>query len=169
MQDGASVIRSKELSRKSQFEGYLGFVWEVQGLAGSQVISDVQLGVFQLLTAQSRDESESGAINPEAQSCIASFPGKYSELWDDAVAIALEKHDVCSLACVFLTDTASGQLDGLLEDVSWLVYVRVFCFWKGSRPFREVPANCSVYISALIIDKKSIWPTGLCKQDVVPP
>ncbi|CAK9111823.1 cGMP-dependent protein kinase [Durusdinium trenchii] len=49
-----------------------------------------------------------GAINPEAQSCIASFPGKYSELWDDAVAIALEKHDVCSLACVFLTDTASG-------------------------------------------------------------
>lgn len=47
------------------------------------------------------------------------------------MAIALEKHDVCSLACVFLTDTASGQLDGLLEDVSWLVYVRLCCFWKG--------------------------------------
>ena len=51
-----------------------------------------------------------GAINPSAKHCIASFPGKYSELWDDAVEIAQGNHSVCSLACVFLTDTASGPL-----------------------------------------------------------
>lgn len=54
MQDGASVIRSKELSRKSQFEGYLGFVWEVQG---SQGCIDFRCpnGLLSIdLTAQSR-------------------------------------------------------------------------------------------------------------------
>ena len=49
-----------------------------------------------------------GAINPHARLCVASFPGKYSELWDRAVVVASGTDDVCSLACVFLTDPASG-------------------------------------------------------------
>ena len=42
----------------------------------------------------------------KAADCIVSFPGKYSELWDAAVK-SVEK-DAFSLACVFLTDAASG-------------------------------------------------------------
>ena len=48
-----------------------------------------------------------GKINPEARGCIASFPGKYAERWAEAVAEATQSTD-CSLACVFLTDAASG-------------------------------------------------------------
>ena len=39
----------------------------------------------------------------EAASCIASFPGKYSTLWEEVTAQL-----VCSVACVFLTDKTSG-------------------------------------------------------------
>jgi len=49
-----------------------------------------------------------GKINPAAKDCIVSFPGKYSKEWDEAVEAAKEKTSACSLACVFLTDTASG-------------------------------------------------------------
>ena len=49
-----------------------------------------------------------GKINPEAEDCIVSFPGKYSAEWDAAVQAATEETSTCSLACVFLTDTASG-------------------------------------------------------------
>ena len=49
-----------------------------------------------------------GKINPAAKDCIVSFPGKYSKEWDEAVEAVKEEMSVCSLACVFLTDTASG-------------------------------------------------------------
>ena len=49
-----------------------------------------------------------GKINPDAKDCIVSFPGKYSAEWDAAVQAAREETSTCSLACVFLTDTASG-------------------------------------------------------------
>ena len=49
-----------------------------------------------------------GKINPAAKDCIVSFPGKYSKEWDEAVKAVKEETSVCSLACVFLTDTASG-------------------------------------------------------------
>ena len=49
-----------------------------------------------------------GKINPDAKNCIVSFPGKYSAEWDAAVQAAREETSTCSLACVFLTDTASG-------------------------------------------------------------
>lgn len=49
-----------------------------------------------------------GKINPAATDCIVSFPGKYSKEWDEAVEAVKEETSVCSLACVFLTDTASG-------------------------------------------------------------
>ena len=48
-----------------------------------------------------------GKINLLADDCIVSFPGIYSQEWDTAVAVASEQQ-ACSLACVFLTDTASG-------------------------------------------------------------
>ena len=49
-----------------------------------------------------------GKINPAAKDCIVSFPGKYSAEWDEAVKAVREETAICSLACVFLTDTASG-------------------------------------------------------------
>ena len=49
-----------------------------------------------------------GKINPDAKDCIVSFPGKYSAEWDKAVQAVREETSTCSLACVFLTDTASG-------------------------------------------------------------
>ena len=49
-----------------------------------------------------------GKINPDAKDCIVSFPGKYSAEWDEAVQAVREETSTCSLACVFLTDTASG-------------------------------------------------------------
>ena len=49
-----------------------------------------------------------GKINPDAKDCIVSFPGKYSAEWDAAVQAAREETSTCSLACVFLTDKASG-------------------------------------------------------------
>ena len=48
-----------------------------------------------------------GHISDKAADCVVSFPGKYSELWDMAVS-SVTKKDAFSLACVFLTDTASG-------------------------------------------------------------
>ena len=48
-----------------------------------------------------------GKINLSADDCIVSFPGIYSQEWDTAVAVATEQQ-TCSLACVFLTDVASG-------------------------------------------------------------
>ena len=49
-----------------------------------------------------------GMINPRATDCIVSFPGKYNELWHKAVQEAEDKEPAFSLACVFLTDKASG-------------------------------------------------------------
>ena len=49
-----------------------------------------------------------GKINPGARDCIASFPGKYNELWHKAVQEAEDEASAFSLACVFLTDEASG-------------------------------------------------------------
>ncbi|CAE7493777.1 unnamed protein product [Symbiodinium sp. CCMP2456] len=48
-----------------------------------------------------------GHINQSAADCVVSFPGKYSNLWDKAVS-SVSQEDTFSLACVFLTDTASG-------------------------------------------------------------
>eukprot|EP00438_Fugacium_kawagutii_P033429 Skav208815 [mRNA] locus=scaffold667:91904:93601:+ [translate_table: standard] len=48
-----------------------------------------------------------GKINLSADDCIVSFPGIYSEEWDTAVAVASDQQ-THSLACVFLTDVASG-------------------------------------------------------------
>ena len=48
-----------------------------------------------------------GKINARATQCIVSFPGKYSTQWDNAVANVQQFED-CSLACVFLTNAASG-------------------------------------------------------------
>ncbi|CAE7699346.1 GIP, partial [Symbiodinium sp. CCMP2456] len=49
----------------------------------------------------------SGRVNETARDCIVSFPGKYSEEWDQAVSVA-KTQEAISLACVFLTDRASG-------------------------------------------------------------
>ena len=49
-----------------------------------------------------------GKVNPGARDCIASFPGKYAELWDKAVQATEDEAAAFSLACVFLTDEASG-------------------------------------------------------------
>ena len=54
-----------------------------------------------------------GHINQKAAKCIVSFPGKYSELWDEAVSSVTTQAETTgkgawSLACVFLTDAASG-------------------------------------------------------------
>ena len=49
-----------------------------------------------------------GKINPDAKDCIVSFPGTYSAEWDKAVQAVTEETSTCSLACVFLTDAASG-------------------------------------------------------------
>ena len=48
-----------------------------------------------------------GHISRGAADCVVSFPGKYSDLWDKAVA-SVAQEDAFSLACVFLTDAASG-------------------------------------------------------------
>ncbi|CAE7214419.1 unnamed protein product [Symbiodinium natans] len=48
-----------------------------------------------------------GKINAQATKCIASFPGKYSAEWDQAVS-SIQEEQTCSLACVFLTERASG-------------------------------------------------------------
>eukprot|EP00439_Symbiodinium_sp_Y106_P061144 s543_g9.t1 len=48
-----------------------------------------------------------GHISRSAADCVVSFPGKYSDLWDKAVS-RVAREDVFSLACVFLTDAASG-------------------------------------------------------------
>eukprot|EP00438_Fugacium_kawagutii_P023504 Skav201513 [mRNA] locus=scaffold1154:481412:482485:- [translate_table: standard] len=48
-----------------------------------------------------------GKINAAADMCIVSFPGVYSEEWDAAVSTASQEQTY-SLACVFLTDRASG-------------------------------------------------------------
>ncbi|CAE7559778.1 unnamed protein product [Symbiodinium microadriaticum] len=45
-----------------------------------------------------------GHVSEGTADCVVSFPGKYSELWDKAVSST----DAFSLACVFLTDVASG-------------------------------------------------------------
>ena len=54
-----------------------------------------------------------GHINQTAAKCVVSFPGKYSELWDEAVSAVTSHHvkaavEPWSLACVFLTDAESG-------------------------------------------------------------
>ena len=49
-----------------------------------------------------------GKVNAAARDCIVSFPGKYSEEWDAAVSAAASSQNAFSLACVFLTDRASG-------------------------------------------------------------
>lgn len=49
-----------------------------------------------------------GKLNSHSQHCIVSFPGKYAEEWDDAVRMVEIRSTACSLACVFLTDKASG-------------------------------------------------------------
>ncbi|OLP80617.1 hypothetical protein AK812_SmicGene38950 [Symbiodinium microadriaticum] len=48
-----------------------------------------------------------GHISRGAADCVVSFPGKYSDLWDKAVS-SVAQEDAFSLACVFLTDAASG-------------------------------------------------------------
>ena len=48
-----------------------------------------------------------GHISRSAADCVVSFPGKYSDLWDKAVS-SVARVDAFSLACVFLTDRASG-------------------------------------------------------------
>ena len=49
-----------------------------------------------------------GKVNPGARDCIASFPGKYNNLWHKAVQATEDEAPAFSLACVFLTDKASG-------------------------------------------------------------
>ena len=54
-----------------------------------------------------------GHINQTSAKCVVSFPGKYSDLWDEAVsAVTSQAVDTgvepWSLACVFLTDADSG-------------------------------------------------------------
>ena len=54
-----------------------------------------------------------GHINRTAAKCVVSFPGKYSELWDEAVSAVTSQAEIAgmerwSLACVFLTDADSG-------------------------------------------------------------
>ena len=56
-----------------------------------------------------------GRINVRSGRCIVSFPGKYSKEWDQAVwattndkTWATNPDNVCSLACVFLTQRKSG-------------------------------------------------------------
>ncbi|CAE7642888.1 unnamed protein product [Symbiodinium sp. CCMP2456] len=48
-----------------------------------------------------------GQINPEANDCVVSFPGKYSDAWDRAVSLSMVS-GAFSLADVFLTDRSSG-------------------------------------------------------------
>ena len=49
-----------------------------------------------------------GKINPGTRDCIVSFPGIYNKLWHKTVQAAKDKAPAFSLACVFLTDKASG-------------------------------------------------------------
>ena len=54
-----------------------------------------------------------GHINRKAAKCVVSFPGKYSDLWDEAVSAVTSqavdtRGEQWSLACVFLTDADSG-------------------------------------------------------------
>eukprot|EP00434_Breviolum_minutum_P040636 symbB.v1.2.036117.t1/scaffold5025.1/size31724/2 len=60
------------------------------------------------LTSSTKRIAFHGKINPGARDCIASFPGKYNELWHKAVQEAEDEASAFSLACVFLTDEASG-------------------------------------------------------------
>ena len=49
-----------------------------------------------------------GKICEENMRCVVSFPGKYSGQWDQLVSSASEEGAVCSVACVFLTDSTTG-------------------------------------------------------------
>ena len=84
----------------------------LSGLVGPQQWQDPMSAFQQLATLQgfglvAKRVAFSGHVNENAQDCIVSFPGKYSEQWDQAVSAA-KTQEVFSLACVFLTDRASG-------------------------------------------------------------
>ncbi|CAE7446966.1 unnamed protein product [Symbiodinium sp. CCMP2456] len=49
-----------------------------------------------------------GRVNRRSKHCIVSFPGKYAGEWDAAVRKVKLQERAPSLACVFLTDKASG-------------------------------------------------------------
>ncbi|CAE7418596.1 unnamed protein product [Symbiodinium sp. KB8] len=49
-----------------------------------------------------------GRVNRRSKHCIVSFPGKYAAEWDAAVRKVKLQERAPSLACVFLTDKASG-------------------------------------------------------------
>ena len=49
-----------------------------------------------------------GQINSHSPHCIVSFPGSYAAEWDAAVRQVQLRSGAVSLACVFLTDPASG-------------------------------------------------------------
>ncbi|CAE7515206.1 unnamed protein product [Symbiodinium sp. CCMP2456] len=66
-----------------------------------------------------------GRVNLSARDCIVSFPGKYAMEWDDAVRKVEMHEDSCSLACVFLTNKATGL--GVHADVAGEPLGRCWC------------------------------------------
>ncbi|CAE7862932.1 HERC6, partial [Symbiodinium necroappetens] len=84
----------------------------LSGLVGPQQWQNPMAAFQKLATLQgfglaAKRIAFSGHVNENARDCIVSFPGKYSEEWDQAVS-AVKSQEALSLACVFLTDRASG-------------------------------------------------------------
>ncbi|CAE7922572.1 GIP, partial [Symbiodinium sp. KB8] len=84
----------------------------LSGLVGPQRWQDPMAAFQKLADLQgfglsSKRIAFTGHVNDNASDCIVSFPGKYSEEWDQAVSVA-KTQEAFSLACVFLTDSASG-------------------------------------------------------------
>ena len=84
----------------------------LSGLVGPQRWQDPMAAFQKLANLQgfglaSKRIAFSGHVNDNASDCIVSFPGKYSVQWDQAVSVA-KNQEAFSLACVFLTDRASG-------------------------------------------------------------
>ena len=85
----------------------------LSGLVGPQQWQDPMAALQQLANYQgfsgltSKRIAFAGRVNENSRDCIVSFPGKYSEEWDQAVSVA-KTQEAFSLACVFLTDRASG-------------------------------------------------------------
>ncbi|CAE7348138.1 GIP [Symbiodinium sp. CCMP2456] len=89
-----------------------------------------------------------GQLNPHSKDCVVSFPGKYSQQWDEAVSTAKTQQGF-SLACVFLTDRVSGLGEHVENpDASGECWCRAI--------YGQLPA--STYLA--VVDAR---PEGCCK------
>ncbi|CAE7200134.1 unnamed protein product [Symbiodinium sp. CCMP2592] len=81
-----------------------GVIGPPEALKGGDVLKELAF----MARAREKRIAFPGQMNPTSQHCIVSFPGKYAEEWDGAVRMAQVRSGAPSLACVFLTDEASG-------------------------------------------------------------